>query len=185
MPQRDTPERPDWEYVAPRPGQADLAPSAEYLAALKTNYLGEQPKVSVCAPFVAISDSQDPTRICDAAQHFGNYFSRSFSARRPPTWIALIHYALGDDRLYEHTRRTMGDIGCNGVLGYFDWQRQAVVFRAPPGFFGTFQHELAHALDRSADPRPEQPPRPSPRPYGPRRPRFMTSEDAAGAGIVV
>jgi len=146
VPQHGASERPDWEYVAPRPGNVDLAPNAEYLAALKTSYLGKHPKVSVCAPFVAISDSQDPARICGAARRFTDYFSDTFSARRPPAWVALIHYAPGDDRLYEHARRTTGNIGCQGVLGYFDWQRQAVVFRAPPGFFGTLQHELVHAL---------------------------------------
>ena len=148
VPQHHAADLPGWEYVTPRPAEngVELQPSSGYLEALAGSYVGGPAKVAVCAPFVAVSDSQDPAEICRAAQRFADYFSRTFAARRPPTWVSLVHYAPGDDRLYQHARRTTGDIGCKGVLGYFDWQRQSVVFRAPAGSFGTFQHELAHAI---------------------------------------
>ena len=60
--------------------------------------------------------------------------------------VTIYHYPQLSEELYEHARRTTGDIHCQGVLGYYDWRRQSVVYGAPPGWFGTFQHELAHAL---------------------------------------
>jgi hypothetical protein len=32
------------------------------------------------------------------------------------------------------------------MLGYYDWHRQTIAFRAQAGLFGTLQHELTHAL---------------------------------------
>ncbi|MGR9099195.1 MAG: hypothetical protein ACU826_01380, partial [Gammaproteobacteria bacterium] len=138
----------EWRFLAPRPSAVGggFHPGENYLARLKAAYVGDAPKVAICAPFIALSSTQDPGAVCRAAHRFTDYFSHGFGARRPPVWIALYHYPMSGDQLYRHASKTTGDIRCDKVLGYFDWRRQAIVNRAPPGSFGTFQHELTHAL---------------------------------------
>lgn len=141
-------DHPKWHYVAPRPGTDgnEVLPSREYVDQLAASYVGGSPKVAVCAPFIALSSEQDPNEICKAAHRFTDYFVKKFRARRPPVWLALMHYPQQGKQLYEHASGTSGDINCKSVLGYFDWRHQAIVYRAPPGYFGTFLHELTHAL---------------------------------------
>ncbi|MCP4995656.1 MAG: hypothetical protein GY934_18050 [Gammaproteobacteria bacterium] len=148
VPGKGAGDHPKWHYVAPVPSAVggEIQPSEAYLRQLTESYVDSNPIIAVCAPFVALSSEQDPENICKAAHRFTNYFTGQFGARRPPVWIALIHYPQSGKQLYKHAKRTTGEIRCDGVLGYFDWRRQALVYRAPAGFYGTFQHELTHAL---------------------------------------
>ena len=136
------------QYVTFDPEKEDegLKPPDEYLRALVRDYVGGTPEISICAPYIVLSDTQSPKNICEDAQKFTNHFIRQYDSKRPPTWISIYHYSPDGKRIYEHAKKTTGEIRCDGVLGYYDWRRQSVIFRAPPGLFGTFHHELTHAL---------------------------------------
>lgn len=138
----------NWHYVAVNPGKEDqgLKPPEEYLQALIKDYVGGTPEVSICAPYIVLSDSQSAENICEDARKFTRHFMRQYESKSPPAWISIYHYPQEGTRLYEHAKNTSGEIRCKGVLGYYDWHRQSVIFRAPPGLFGTFHHELTHAL---------------------------------------
>jgi hypothetical protein len=139
-------DRRKFAYLMPNPIDGALQPPASHLDELRASYVGDNPRLAVCPPFIALSADQDPNRICSAAHDFMNFFSEQFDARRPPVWIALFHYPALSQGVYDHAKNTSGRIRCQGLLGYFDWQRQSLVYSAPSGWFGTFDHELAHAL---------------------------------------
>jgi len=131
--------------IVPGPEGA-VEPPGKYLDDLRHAYVGDNPQLAVCAPFVALSDSQDPRDICRAAGRFLSFFEAAYDIPPPLTWIALIHYPGGQNRLYAHAEKSGKPNRCRGTLGYFDWQDQTIVWTAPRGLFGTFNHELTHAL---------------------------------------
>lgn len=132
-------------WIVPRADGATLPPNG-YIEELSATHVGPSPKSAVCSPFVAISGSQNPAKVCTAAHRFLNFFEAAYGALRPPVWIALHYYSPDREYVLEHAQAAGELIDCRGVLGYFDWQRQAIIWRSPTGFFGTFNHELAHAL---------------------------------------
>lgn len=144
IPGRDTDKPQFWRYLALKPGSS-VIPPAEFLGMLEAKYVGNTPEIGICAPFITLSDSQNPQQICNAAHRFTDYVVEQYGSMRPPTWIPVYHYTQ-KDQPYEHANKTTGEIKCAGVLGYYDWRRQSIIFRAPPGYFGTFRHELTHAL---------------------------------------
>lgn len=122
-----------------------VRPPEPLLRAVKTSYVEGVPEIAVCPPFFAVSSSQQPAAICNAAHRFLDFFTSRYAARQPEAWVGLVHYG-SSKALYAHANRTGKPIHCEGVLGYFDWPRQIVIWSAPAGWFGTFDHELTHAL---------------------------------------
>ena len=141
-------DRAKWHYVSPKFGKDKplLKPTDTYLKSVLKDYVIKNPKYEICAPFIAVSSTQEPGSICKAAHRFMEYFVLTYAAKRPPAWISLYHYPSIGKHLNKHAERTTGKMRCKGVLGFFDWRRQSIVFRAPDNFFGTFRHELSHAL---------------------------------------
>lgn len=138
----------DWVPIVPplEAGQAP-APDETFLAARRKAHKtsgGKPARAAVCAPFVAVSAEQDPAFICHQATRFLGYFRDTFGGAPPQAWITIHHYA-DPDLMRAHIRAHKGP-ECTGTLGYYDWRRQQLVFRAPPGSAGTLNHELTHAL---------------------------------------
>lgn len=137
----------DWLPILP-PLEAGRGsePGDAFLAAQRKAHQngGKAASVAVCAPFVAVSSEQDPSFICREASRFLSYFGDTFGSAKPQAWITIHHYS-NPDLMKAHIRSQRGP-ECTGTLGYYDWRRQNVVFRAPPNSAGTLNHELTHAL---------------------------------------
>lgn len=130
-------------HVTPDPAAGLLTPPAALLAELEAS-LPPSYRRTVCPPFVAASASQDPGAICEAAARFGEFLAQSYQLQPPPVWTVLVHHRDRDALVRSMKRADLSR--CTGALGYFDWQRNRIEFAAPPGLFGTFNHELAHAF---------------------------------------
>jgi hypothetical protein len=110
---------------------------------LRSEHAAPSPRVSVCAPFVAVS-ATDSDAVCAAAGRFVAYFRGEYGPVVPAAWIAVHHYT-GAAEMKAHMQRHGGP-PCGDVLGYFDPVSQRIAYRAPAGSYGTLQHETTHAL---------------------------------------
>jgi len=133
----------------PPPAEEDVPPAAfpppeELVATARAEHMLSDPKVAICEPFLVLSASQKPEDVCRHIRSFYKLFATTYDAIPPGAWITIHHYA-SQSSIQEHARE-FGGPSCNGLLGYFDWRRQAIAFFAPSGSFGTLQHEITHAL---------------------------------------
>jgi len=129
--------------AAPDPNTGAFEPPAALLAELE-GLRASGHKIALCPPFIAASASQNPRAVCGAAERFADFLATTFELSPPPVWTLLVHH--DSHKALVASMRSSDLTDCSSALGYFDWRRNRIEYAAPPGYFGTFDHELTHVF---------------------------------------
>ena len=89
IPFRDSATNQFWRYPV-LSSEGSVVPPGDFLAMLKDAYVGAPPGVEICPPFIALSDSQDPKKICKAAHRFVDYFDKNYEIVRLSGYRSII-----------------------------------------------------------------------------------------------